>query len=270
MYQRHNNQNLSNMASEMCSLKWNDFQQNVVTSFNELRADQVFCDVTLVCGDNQTIEAHRVILAACSPFFNTVLKRNKHSHPMIYMRGMDSKYLRVLMDFVYYGEANVFREDLDEFFALARELNLKGINIYDEKPQQQIGNIASFESFDNHEKGTIKEENTETCNEQINQQNSNIKEHSPVVLIESSKITMTEGASNEELEATINSMIECNGTDDMKFKCNMCGKEERQKVHLKRHVESHIEGVSYPCEFCEKTSKSSRGLYHHVKRHHNK
>ena len=52
-----------------------------------------FTDVTLACEDGQQIEAHRVILSASSPFFQSLLKRNEHSHPIIFMRGMNSKNL---------------------------------------------------------------------------------------------------------------------------------------------------------------------------------
>ena len=71
-------------SNDKFCLKWNDFRENLTDSFNKLREDCEFSDVTLVCEENQQIEAHRVILSACSPFFSSVLKKNKHSHPMIY------------------------------------------------------------------------------------------------------------------------------------------------------------------------------------------
>ena len=52
-------------------------------------------DVTLVCEDGHQIEAHKVILSLSSPLFENLLKRNKHNHPMIYMRGMKSEDLIV-------------------------------------------------------------------------------------------------------------------------------------------------------------------------------
>ena len=104
-------------SSEKFCLKWNDFKQNIVSSYHNLREDSDFCDVTLVCEEDQQIEAHRIILTACSPFFSSVLKRNKHSHPMIYMRGLKIKDLVAVLDFIYHGEANIYQEDLDGFLA---------------------------------------------------------------------------------------------------------------------------------------------------------
>jgi hypothetical protein len=53
-----------------------------------LRKDAEFSDVTLVCEEDTQIYAHIIILSACSSFFSFVLKRNRHPHPMIYMRGL--------------------------------------------------------------------------------------------------------------------------------------------------------------------------------------
>ena len=74
--------------SERLCLQWNDFKQNISSSFGELREDKDLTDVTLACEDGKQVEAHKVVLAASSPFFKDILKRNKHPHPLIYMRGL--------------------------------------------------------------------------------------------------------------------------------------------------------------------------------------
>ena len=71
------------MSEKLC-LKWNDFQENANTAFGSLREDAEFADVTLACEDGQQIEAHKVILAASSPFFQNLLNRNRHPQPLIY------------------------------------------------------------------------------------------------------------------------------------------------------------------------------------------
>ena len=114
------------MSEKLC-LKWNDFQENVNTAFGNLREGGDFADVTLACEDGQQIEAHKFILAASSPFFQNLLQRNKHPHPLFYMRGVKSEDLLAIVDFLYCGEANVFQENLDSFLAIAEELKLKGL-----------------------------------------------------------------------------------------------------------------------------------------------
>ena len=114
--------------SEKFCLKWNDFQTNIVSSILDLRNATEFSDVTLACEDGQQIKAHIIVLTACSPVFRSIMKRNNHSHHWIYMRGIKSKDLVSLVDFIYLGEANVFQEDLDAFLALPEEMQLKGLS----------------------------------------------------------------------------------------------------------------------------------------------
>ena len=80
------------MSDKLC-LQWNDFKENAIGSLGSLKDDKDFLDVTLACEDGKQVEAHKVILAVSSPFFQNLLKINKHSHPLIYLRGVQSKDL---------------------------------------------------------------------------------------------------------------------------------------------------------------------------------
>ena len=111
-----------NAMSEKLCLQWNDFKDNAINAFGNLRDDKDFADVTLVCEDGKQMEVHKVVLASSSPFFQNILKRIKHSHPLIYMRGMKSDELSAIVDFLYFGEANIQQEKLDSFLAIAEEL----------------------------------------------------------------------------------------------------------------------------------------------------
>ena len=115
-------------TSDKFCLKWNDFMENVNSAFVDLRKDNDFTDVTLACEDGHQVEAHKVVLSESSPFFQNLLKRNKHTHPLIYMRGMKSEDLLAIVDFLYYGEANIYQDNLDTFLSIAEELKLKGLN----------------------------------------------------------------------------------------------------------------------------------------------
>merc|ERR1712243_258058 len=95
------------MSEKLC-LQWNDFKENVNSAFGRLRNDKELTDVTLACEDGQQVEAHKVILAASSPFFEKILQKNKHSHPLIYLIGFQSQDLMAILDFLYFGEANVY------------------------------------------------------------------------------------------------------------------------------------------------------------------
>ena len=64
-------------------LEQSDFLSNYVGGFQQLRGDKDLFDVTLACED-ETIDAHKVVLSACSIFFRNVFKKAKQKHPFIY------------------------------------------------------------------------------------------------------------------------------------------------------------------------------------------
>jgi len=113
-------------SSEKFCLRWNDFERNISGAFRELREDKDFFDVTLACDDDQ-IQAHKVILSACSPFFRTILRRNRHEHPLLFLKGVKYVDLVSVLNFMYHGEVNVAQEELNSFLAVAEDLKVKGL-----------------------------------------------------------------------------------------------------------------------------------------------
>ena len=113
-------------SSEKFCLRWNDFETNISLAFRELREEKDFFDVTLACDDSQ-VQAHKVILSACSPFFRNVLRRNPHQHPLLYLKGVKYKELLSVLNFMYMGEVNVAQEELNSFLAVAEDLRVKGL-----------------------------------------------------------------------------------------------------------------------------------------------
>merc|ERR1712013_97281 len=127
----------SRMASaEKFCLKWNDFESNVSVAFRELREEKDFFDVTLACEDSQ-VSAHKVILSACSPFFRSVLRKNPHQHPLLYMKGVKYQEMLAVLNFMYMGEVNVAQEDLNSFLAVAEDLRVKGLTQGEGAPENK-------------------------------------------------------------------------------------------------------------------------------------
>jgi len=114
------------MGSEKFCLRWNDFENNISCAFRELREDKDFFDVTLACDDDQ-IQAHKVIISACSPFFRNILRRNHHQHPLLYLKGVKFTDLQSVLNFMYHGEVNVAQDELNSFLAVAEDLKVKGL-----------------------------------------------------------------------------------------------------------------------------------------------
>ena len=114
-------------GEEKLCLKWNDFQENAISAFGTLREDREFSDVTLACEDGQQVEAHKLILAVSSPFFQNLLKTNQHPHPLIFMRNVSYENLGAIINYLYLGEASLLEENLESFLQIAEELALKGL-----------------------------------------------------------------------------------------------------------------------------------------------
>ena len=251
------------MSEKLC-LKWNDFQENVNKAFGNLKEDKEFADVTLACEDGQQLEAHKVILAAFSPFFQNLLTKNKHPHPLIYMKGAKFEDLMAIVDFLYFGEANVFQENLDAFLSIAEELKLKGLTGQKDLSEETIEANQTKMSA----QPTLKKEK---LNIKPGQQNYALKKD-----IDNSELSqeMTLSVKNfvcqdlQELDIQVKSMMEMsqNLVPSRKEKariCKVCGKEGAGFT-IRDHIEAnHLEGVVLPCNACGKTYRSRTALSHH-------
>ena len=111
---------------EKFCLRWNDFESNISVAFREIREEKDFFDCTLSIGTRQ-IQAHKLILSACSPFFRSILRQNPHQHPLLYLKGVEFTDLQAVLNFMYHGEVNVAQEELNSFLAVAEDLQVKGL-----------------------------------------------------------------------------------------------------------------------------------------------
>ena len=98
------------------SLKWSNYQNNMMTVIDKILLTESFSDVTLVCGDpggkdmesTQFIKAHKIILGASSPFFETVLLEHPCNNPIVIMPiEVKLEDLQYVLQFVYRGEVQV-------------------------------------------------------------------------------------------------------------------------------------------------------------------
>ena len=127
--------NLLKMNNEKFCLRWNDFENNISSAFRELRDDKDFFDVTLACEDEE-IQAHKVILSACSPFFLKLFRRHPHQHPLLYLKNVKYGDLQAVLNFMYHGEVNVAQEELNSFLTVAEDLKVKGLTQKNSESQE--------------------------------------------------------------------------------------------------------------------------------------
>ena len=240
------------MDEEKLCLQWNDFKENIISSFRNLREEREFTDVTLACEDGKQIEAHKVVLASSSPFFMELLKKNKHPHPLIYLRGLKSQDLVAILDFLYYGEANVFQTSLDTFLALAGELKLKGLTGSDEDAVEVQSPVTKPENLvkTGNTKMKIKQDRetlypTPQTSLMLNQPNNLTTDSGTTVAAIATQVSVNLEDLNEQIRSMITKTDVNSATGQGKMaSCNACGKEGPLKS-MPQHIEAyHITGLS--------------------------
>jgi len=264
---------------EKLCLKWNDFQENVISAFRTIREDKEFVDVTLVCEDGQQVEAHKIILTSSSPFFLNLLRKNKHPHPLIYMRGMKSEDLIALMDFLYFGETNVYQERIDTFLAVAEELQLKGLMGSPAQNEPEYSNVVPPFKSEQPKTNKARKRNNHSKRETTpDETDDNVYVYEPQGPIEGTVAVTdyTVAVDLQDLDDKIKSMIGLSENkigsgaraNELAKICKVCGKEGTMG-HIKTHIEAkHITGVSHTCDICGASSKSRNALGMHKLNNH--
>ncbi|KAJ0177838.1 hypothetical protein K1T71_006711 [Dendrolimus kikuchii] len=108
------------------SLSWNNFHGNLTKGFAGLLGNGEFVDVTIAV-EGHLLQAHKVILSICSPYFKKMFQLNPCQHPIVVLRDVTHKAMRDLLQFMYHGEVSVKREDLTSFIGTAEVLQIKGL-----------------------------------------------------------------------------------------------------------------------------------------------
>ncbi|GLH12290.1 Broad-complex core protein isoforms 1/2/3/4/5 [Gryllus bimaculatus] len=114
------------MATDQFCLRWNNFQVNITSALESLKNDEDLVDVTLTC-EGQNVKAHKVILAACSPYFRNVFKENPCQHPVVILKDVKYEDVTALLSFMYHGEVYITQDRLASFLHTAELLQVRGL-----------------------------------------------------------------------------------------------------------------------------------------------
>ncbi|KAL3282000.1 hypothetical protein HHI36_005203 [Cryptolaemus montrouzieri] len=127
------------MSSQRFCLRWNNHQSNLLSVFDQLLHDESFVDVTLAV-EGQLLKAHKMVLSACSPYFQTLFVNHPDKHPIVILKDVPYTDMRCLLDFMYRGEVSVDQDRLTAFLRVAESLRIKGLT---EVNEEKCDNIAS-------------------------------------------------------------------------------------------------------------------------------
>ena len=178
---------------------------------------------------------------------------------------MNSDDLVAIVDFLYHGEVNIYQETLDSFLVIAEELKLKGLTGY-------------RDDFKINESTPLQLNIRDICKRNLPEETKQVAKHkemsSEQKVISGDLVayhhikTFTGGL--QELDEKIKSMwVVTKQYGQSKYVCKICGKEGKSSSQIRDHIEvHHIEGISLPCNLCEKIFRSRGALSTHKHRDH--
>lgn len=125
------------MSSQRFCLRWNNHQSNLLSVFDQLLHDESFVDVTLAV-EGKLLKAHKMVLSACSPYFQTLFVNHPDKHPIVILKDVPYNDMRSLLDFMYRGEVSVDQDRLTAFLRVAESLRIKGLTEVNEEKCDSI------------------------------------------------------------------------------------------------------------------------------------
>ena len=168
-----------------------------------------------------------------------------------------------IVDFLYFGEANIFQEHLDSFLNIAEELQLKGLNGAEGGGGEEgIGANHPEQTYQTK----VPRNDTQRNNDTIQTQSQSYYEDQIT-----SSMAVALPKDMHELDGKIDTMmgrsenVVRHGTKQMikAYVCQVCGKEGVRN-NIRNHIEwNHLAGISIPCSLCEKTYRSRVALRKH-------
>ncbi|XP_012054208.1 PREDICTED: longitudinals lacking protein, isoforms H/M/V [Atta cephalotes] len=134
-------------ASQQYCLRWNNHRSNLLNVFEELLHNAAFTDVTLAVDDGRTVKCHKIVLAACSTYFQTLFHQlpGYNYHPIIVLKDVGFPEIKAILEYMYRGEVNVAHEQLSDLLKIAQVLKVKGLveehgsntpNTHDLRPEE--------------------------------------------------------------------------------------------------------------------------------------
>uniref|UniRef100_A0A8D8ZRD3 Longitudinals lacking protein, isoform G n=3 Tax=Cacopsylla melanoneura TaxID=428564 RepID=A0A8D8ZRD3_9HEMI len=123
-------------------LRWNNHQNTLISVFHNLLNSSTLVDCAL-SAEGKTIQAHKVLLSACSPYFATLLSQHFDKHPIIILKDVKYTELKSMMEYMYRGEVNISQDQLGAFLKAAESLQIKGLTD-NSGVNKKISDVASM------------------------------------------------------------------------------------------------------------------------------
>ena len=260
------------------NLQWNAFPEHLKLMSKELYEEERYFDITLVSDDQFQFKAHKIILSACSPVFRNIIDYNPTQNSLIYLRGVQSQELEPILQFMYLGEGKLSYERMGLFLKVAKDLQVKEININGEVETEE----NNFENKRETIRDGIKEENTNlkihkfvesglsSGGYQAREENSQENSHEETTFasgkadFEATELIADPTYFQTQLGTKLELKFPTLKQESKQLYCTECDFQTLRKQALKKHVEGQHEGIKYPCTECAYTATQIVNLRRHL------
>lgn len=95
---------MAGAASTQYCLKWNNHRSNLLTVFDQLLKNEAFTDVTLACEGGAPMKCHKMVLAACSSYFQLLFTELPYKHTVVVLKDVTYIEMKALLEYMYKGK----------------------------------------------------------------------------------------------------------------------------------------------------------------------
>ena len=165
------------------------------------------------------------------------------------------------MNYIYEGETQIFQTDIDPFLEAAKKLKIEGLiggsdeSMVENNLQMDKNVEVKIEGYTIHD----------TADEIF--ENSSSNENSKPRYFEKKGFSAVAETTlnNVDAKEKVSEMIMKSGD---KWMCRTCGQTAKTNSTIRVHAETHIEGLSFNCSYCDKTFRSRNAKNLHSSRYH--
>ena len=161
------------------------------------------------------------------------------------------------MDYIYKGEVQIYQEQLDDFLQVAQKLQIAGL--VSSNSDKDVKNEPIIQEH------KIEKESNKEGNQQPYVDDFPLQQPVEKASNQVQRIKLSQQEDTSELDQKIQEMISSN---DGIFTCTICGKTAKLRTNLAKHIETHMDGLSFQCQTCDKSFRSRNSLQNHTSKIH--
>lgn len=188
--------------------------------------------------------------------------KNKNTNLSICLEGVNSHDLTNILDYIYNGDVKIFQEHIDRFLEVAQRFKLEGLQVnnhQDESPQEFTQQLKEAEN--QKPLGGKNQHSQKSRNKQPKVENERAVVNGNIIPLNPHSEVLTE--INHQIDEHIEKALD--GT----YICKLCGKKTGvNKTHIRNHIETHLDGLSFNCQHCGKAFRSRNSLSKHISVYH--